>query len=57
MEFGAAFPADAEALEVVEQGEGLLDDIPELALSTIKVFGSVGDLVMSQGPERGITHP
>ncbi|GHG98505.1 hypothetical protein GCM10018780_24300 [Streptomyces lanatus] len=31
MEFGAAFPADGEALEVVEQGEGLLHDIAEFA--------------------------
>lgn len=31
MEFGAAFPADGEAFEVVEQGEGLLDDVAELA--------------------------
>lgn len=31
MEFGAAFPADSEALEVVEQGESLLDDVAELA--------------------------
>lgn len=31
MEFGAAFPAHSEAFEVVEQGEGLLDDVAELA--------------------------
>lgn len=31
VEFGAAFPADGEALEVVEQGEGLLHDVAELA--------------------------
>ncbi len=31
MEFGAALPADGEALELVEQGEGLLDDVAELA--------------------------
>lgn len=31
MEFGAAFPADSEAFELVEQGEGLLDDVAELA--------------------------
>ncbi|SBU94678.1 hypothetical protein YUMDRAFT_05176 [Streptomyces sp. OspMP-M45] len=31
VEFGAAFPADGEALEVVEQGEGLLDDVSQLA--------------------------
>lgn len=31
MEFGSAFPADGEALELVEQGEGLLHDVSELA--------------------------
>lgn len=31
MEFGAAFPSDGESFEVVEQGEGLLDDVTELA--------------------------
>ncbi|MDF9817207.1 hypothetical protein M2266_006520 [Streptomyces sp. SPB162] len=31
MEFGAAFPTDGQALELVEQGEGLLHDIAELA--------------------------
>lgn len=31
MEFGTAFPADGEAFEVVEQGEGLLDDVAEFA--------------------------
>jgi hypothetical protein len=31
VEFGAAFPADGEALELVEQGEGLLDDVAEFA--------------------------
>ncbi|REK86885.1 hypothetical protein DY245_29995 [Streptomyces inhibens] len=31
MEFRAAFPADVEAFEVVEQGVGLLDDVVELA--------------------------
>lgn len=31
MEFGAEFPADGEASDVVEQGEGLLDDVAELA--------------------------
>jgi hypothetical protein len=29
--FGSAFPADGEALELVEQGEGLLDDVAEFA--------------------------
>lgn len=31
VEFGAAFPSDGESFEVVEQGEGLLDDVAELA--------------------------
>jgi len=31
MAFGRAFPADGKALEVVEQGEGLLHDVAELA--------------------------
>ncbi|MFD5814090.1 hypothetical protein [Streptomyces sp. NPDC127038] len=31
MEFGSAFPADGEALELVEQGEGLFDDVAEFA--------------------------
>lgn len=31
MEFGTSFPVDSEALEVVEQGEGLLNDVAEFA--------------------------
>lgn len=31
MEFGSAFPADGEAFELVEQGEGLLHDVAEFA--------------------------
>ena len=31
MEFGSAFPADGEPLELVEQGEGLLHDVAECA--------------------------
>ena len=30
MEFDTSFPADREAFELVEQGEGLLDDVAEL---------------------------
>ncbi|MFG2669039.1 trypsin-like serine protease [Streptomyces sp. NPDC048387] len=30
MEFGAAFPADGKAFELMEQGEGLLHDVAEL---------------------------
>ena len=33
MQFGSAFPADGEALELVEQREGLLDDVAESAQS------------------------
>lgn len=29
MGFGAAFPSDGKSFEVVEQGEGLLDDVAE----------------------------
>ncbi|MFG2794687.1 hypothetical protein [Streptomyces sp. NPDC048419] len=31
MEFSSAFPTDGEALELMEQGEGLLDDVSEFA--------------------------
>lgn len=31
MEFGAAFPVDGHALELVEKGEGLLDDVADFA--------------------------
>lgn len=31
MEFETSFPADREAFELVEQAEGLLDDVAELA--------------------------
>lgn len=31
MEFKASFPSHGEAFELVEQGEGLLDDVAELA--------------------------
>ncbi|MGW7046574.1 hypothetical protein ACWGDT_28560 [Streptomyces avermitilis] len=31
MEFDTSCPADREAFELVEQGEGLLDDVAELA--------------------------
>lgn len=31
MDFGAAFPADGETLEMVEEREGLLDNVAELA--------------------------
>jgi hypothetical protein len=31
VEFGSAFPADGEAFELVEQGEGLLHDVADLA--------------------------
>ncbi|MEV5487874.1 hypothetical protein AB0L47_07675 [Streptomyces bobili] len=31
MKFGSAFPADGAAFDVVEEGEGLLNDVAELA--------------------------
>jgi hypothetical protein len=31
VEVGAAFPANGEAFELMQQGEGLLDDVAELA--------------------------
>lgn len=31
VEFGASFPSDGESFEVVEQGEGLLEDVAECA--------------------------
>jgi hypothetical protein len=31
VEFGATFPSDGESFEAVEEGEGLLDDVAELA--------------------------
>jgi hypothetical protein len=31
VEFGSTFPTDGKALELVEKGEGLLDDVAELA--------------------------
>ncbi|MDI5904330.1 MULTISPECIES: hypothetical protein [Streptomyces] len=40
MEFGAAFPSDGEPFEVVEQGEGLLHDVAELA-HTLDVRGAL----------------
>jgi hypothetical protein len=36
VEFGSAFPADGEAFELVEQGEGLLDDVAELAQALVR---------------------
>jgi hypothetical protein len=43
MEFEASFPAHGEALELVEQGEGLLDVVAELA-KALDVRGA-GDAV------------
>jgi hypothetical protein len=37
VEFEASFPSDGEAFELVEQGEGLLDDIAELGCQ-LKIF-------------------
>jgi hypothetical protein len=41
VDFRAALPADGEAFEVVEQGEGLLDDVVELA-HTLDVLDALG---------------
>lgn len=40
MELGAAFPPDGESFELVEQGEGLLHDVAELA-HALDVRGSL----------------
>ncbi|WP_395759782.1 hypothetical protein OIE82_33410 [Streptomyces althioticus] len=40
VEFGATFPADGAAFEPVEKGEGLLDDVAELA-QALDVRGSL----------------
>lgn len=40
MEFEASFPSDGEAFELVEQGEGLLHDVAELA-QTLDVRGAL----------------
>lgn len=72
MEFGAAFPADGEALELVEQGEGLLHDIAELAHAldargaltgddgqdpALAEFGAVGVGVVALVAEQGFGAP
>ncbi|MGP4013822.1 hypothetical protein [Streptomyces sp. 4N124] len=41
MEFSSAFPADGKALELVEEGEGLLDDVAEFA-KALDVGGALG---------------
>ena len=43
MEVESSFPADREALELVEQGEGLLDDVTELAQTLDVRAGLAGD--------------
>jgi hypothetical protein len=48
VQFGAAFPSDGESFEVVEQGEGLLHHVAELAESL--------DVRSSLAGERGIQH-
>lgn len=72
MEFGAAFPADGEAFELVEQGEGLLDDVAELAQAlnvrgapsgdhgqgpAFSQFAAVGVGVVSLVSEQGLGTP
>ncbi len=41
VEFGSAFPADGEALELVKQSEGLLDDVAEYAHQALDVRGAL----------------
>ncbi|MFD4709835.1 hypothetical protein ACFWN5_09080 [Streptomyces sp. NPDC058430] len=43
MEFDAALPAHGESLEPVEQGEGLLDDVAEIAQALDVHSASQGD--------------
>jgi hypothetical protein len=43
VEFGTAFPADGEALELVEECEGLLDDVAEFAQAVDVRGTSAGD--------------
>lgn len=40
---GSAFPADGKALELVEQGEGLLDDVAEFA-QALDVRGALAEM-------------
>ncbi|TXS31931.1 hypothetical protein EAO74_08150 [Streptomyces sp. gb1(2016)] len=40
VEFGAVFPTHGEPLELVRQGEGLLDDVAELA-DALDIRGSL----------------
>lgn len=72
MEFGAAFPADGESFELVEQGEGLLNYVAELAHAldvrgalagddgqdtAFAQFIAVGVGVVALVPEQGIRAP
>lgn len=43
MDVESPFPADREAAELVEQGQGLLDDVPELAESLDAGGPAAGD--------------
>jgi hypothetical protein len=43
VKFGAAFPSHGKAFEVVEQGEGLLHDVAELAQALDVRCSSAGD--------------
>ncbi|GHE38550.1 hypothetical protein GCM10017778_22320 [Streptomyces vinaceus] len=43
MQVEAAFPADGEAFELVELGEGLLDDVAELAEADDVGLAAAGD--------------
>lgn len=43
VKLGAVFPADGEAFELVDEGEGLLDDVSECARSVDVDFAAAGD--------------
>ncbi|WP_432180922.1 hypothetical protein [Streptomyces sp. NBC_00063] len=54
MEFDPALPAHGESLELVDQGEGLLDDVAELAQAAPDVrSASPGDLRQDPEPTVG----
>jgi len=58
----ASFPADGEAPELVEQGEGLFDDVPHLADAFDSLRSASGDdrfglAFAALGPERGAVIP
>jgi hypothetical protein len=52
VEFGSSFPADGEAFELVEQGEGLLDDVAEFA-QALDVRGALREMTGRVRRRRG----